>query len=63
LQYYKNIFLRYLEGKELSEQLIDYVVNNEDKWLRNVFRHYVQYLYYKRMISPSFERSICLYLS
>jgi intergrase/recombinase len=44
--------MRYLEGKELSEQLIDYVINHENKWLRNVFRHYTQYLYYKRMISP-----------
>jgi len=41
LQYYKNLFLRYLEGKELSEQLIDYVVNHENKWLRNVLRHYI----------------------
>jgi hypothetical protein len=48
LQYYKSIFLRYLEGKELSEQLIDYVINHENKWLRNVFRHYIQYLYHKR---------------
>jgi intergrase/recombinase len=52
LQYYKSIFLRYLEGKELSEQLIDYVVNHENRWLRNVFRHYIQYLYHKRMVSP-----------
>jgi intergrase/recombinase len=52
LQYYKSIFLRYLEGKELSEKLIDFVVNHENKWLRNVFRHYIQYLYYKRLISP-----------
>jgi hypothetical protein len=52
LQYYKNIFLRYLEGKELSEKLIDYVINHENKWLRNVFRHYIQYLYHKRLISP-----------
>jgi len=52
LQYYKSIFLRYLEGKELSEQLIDYVVNHENRWLRNVFRHYIQYLYHKRVISP-----------
>jgi intergrase/recombinase len=52
LQYYKNLFLRYLESKELSEQLIDYVVNHENKWLRNVFRHYIQYLYHKRLISP-----------
>jgi intergrase/recombinase len=52
LQYYKNLFLKYLEGKGLSEQLIDYVVNHENKWLRNVFRHYIQYLYHKRVISP-----------
>jgi len=52
LQYYKSIFLKYLEGKELSEQLIDYVVNHENKWLRNVFRHHIQYLYHKRLISP-----------
>ena len=52
LKYYRSLFKRYLEGKELSEQLIDYVVNHENKWLRNVFRHYIQYLYYRRMISP-----------
>jgi intergrase/recombinase len=52
LQYYKSLFMRYLEGKELSEQLIDLVVNHENKWLRNVFRHYIQYLYHKRLISP-----------
>ena len=50
LQYYRSLFMRYLEGKELSEQLIDYVVNHENKWLRNVFRHYIlQYLYYRRL--------------
>ena len=52
LQYYRSLFMRYLEGKELSEQLIDYVINHENKWLRNVFRHYIQYLYHKRFISP-----------
>lgn len=52
LQYYKNLFLRYLQGKELSEELIDYVVNHSNKWLRNVFRHYIQYLYHKRKITP-----------
>uniref|UniRef100_A0A7J3Z8G3 Integrase n=1 Tax=Ignisphaera aggregans TaxID=334771 RepID=A0A7J3Z8G3_9CREN len=52
LQYYKNLFLQYLEGKELSEELVDYVVNHPNKWVRNVFRHYIQYLYYKRAISP-----------
>ena len=52
LKYYRSIFKKYLEGRELSEELIDYVVNHENKWVRNVFRHYIQYLYYKRMISP-----------
>jgi len=51
LQYYKSLFMGFLEGKELSEQLIDYVINHENKWLRNLFRHYIQYLYHKRMIS------------
>jgi hypothetical protein len=36
----------------LTHELVNYVVNHENKWLRNVFRHYVQYLYYKRTISP-----------
>lgn len=52
LKYYRNLFKKYLEGKEVSEQLIDYIVNHPNKWLRNVFRHYIQYLYYKRRISP-----------
>ena len=52
IKYYRSIFMKYLDGKELSEDLIDYVVNHPKKWLRNVFRHYIQYLYYKRKISP-----------
>ena len=52
LKYYKSLFMRNLHGRELSEQLIDYVVNHPNKWLRNVFRHYIQYLYFKRRISP-----------
>jgi len=52
LNYYKNLFLQHLEGKELTEELIDYVVNHPNKWLRNVFRHYIQYLYYRRAVSP-----------
>jgi len=52
LKYYRNLFKEHLEGRELSEQLINYVVNHPNKWLRNVFRHYVQYLYYRRVISP-----------
>jgi intergrase/recombinase len=52
LSYYRNLFKKHLEGKALSEELVEYVVNHENKWLRNVFRHYVQYLYYSRKIPP-----------
>lgn len=27
------------------------MANHENKWLRNVFRHYIQYLYHRRRIS------------
>jgi len=50
--YYRSLFKRYLEGKTLSEELVEYVVNHENKWPRNVFRHYVQYLYYMRRMPP-----------
>jgi len=52
LEYYRSLFIKHLEGKMLSQELIDYVVNNPNKWLRNVFRHYVRYLYFIRKISP-----------
>lgn len=52
LKYYRSLFERYLEGRELNEQLIDFVVRHENKWLRNVFRHYIQYLFFRRRISP-----------
>jgi intergrase/recombinase len=52
LSYYRNLFKLHLEGKTLSEELVNYVVNHENKWLRNVFRHYIQYLYYMRKIPP-----------
>jgi intergrase/recombinase len=52
IAYYRNLFKKHLEGKTLSEDLINYVVNHKNKWLRNVFRHYIQYLYYLRKISP-----------
>jgi len=52
IKYYKGLFMKYLQGKELTEELIDYVVNHPNKWLRNVFRHYIQYLYFRRRISP-----------
>jgi len=50
IDYYKKLFLENLEGKHLTPQLIDYVINHRNKWLRNVFRHYIQYLYYRRKI-------------
>jgi intergrase/recombinase len=50
--YYKSLFMKYLEGKTLSEELVNYVVNHRNRWLRNVFRHYIQYLYYMRRIPP-----------
>jgi intergrase/recombinase len=50
--YYKSLLEKYLEGKTLSEELVNYVVNHENKQLRNVFRHYIQYLYYMRRIPP-----------
>ena len=31
LKYYRSLFMKYLEGKELSEELINYVVNHENK--------------------------------
>jgi hypothetical protein len=52
IAYYRSLFERYLEGRVLSEELVNYVVSHPNKWLRNVFRHYVQYLYYMRRIPP-----------
>jgi hypothetical protein len=52
IAYYRSLFMKHLEGKTLSEELVNYVVNHENKWLRNVFRHYIQYLYYMRKIPP-----------
>ena len=52
IAYYRSLFKKHLEGKTLSEELVDYVINHENKWLRNVFRHYIQYLYYLRRIPP-----------
>ena len=52
IAYYRSLFKKHLEGRELSEQLVDYLVNHPNKWLRNVFRHYIQYQYYLRKIPP-----------
>ena len=52
LRYYRNLFRKHLEGKRLTIDLIDEVIKHQNKWLRNVLRHYIQYLYYKRQINP-----------
>jgi len=52
LAYYRSLFDRYLKGRDLSQDLVDYVVNHPNRWIRNIFRHYAQYLYYARRISP-----------
>jgi intergrase/recombinase len=52
MAYYRGLFKRHLEGRALSEELVNYVVNHPNKWLRNIFRHYVQYLYHARKIPP-----------
>ena len=52
IAYYRSLFKKHLEGKTLSEELVEYAVNHPNKWLRNVFRHHIQYLYYLRKIPP-----------
>jgi hypothetical protein len=52
IAYYRSLFTKHLEGRTLSEEIVDYVINHENKWLRNVFRHYIRYLYYTRKIPP-----------
>ncbi|MEM4846850.1 MAG: integrase [Thermosphaera sp.] len=52
ISYYRNLFKKYLEGRELSEELVEYIANHRNGWLRNVFRHYIQYLYHRRRIPP-----------
>ncbi len=51
LKKYRNLFKRELEGKELSEELVEYMARHRNGWLRNIFRHYVRYLYHRRRIS------------
>ncbi len=51
LRKYRNLFKRELEGKELSEELVEQIARHKNGWLRNVFRHYIRYLYHKRRIS------------
>ena len=51
LKYYRSLFMKYLEGRELSRELAEEVARHRNKWVRNVFRHYIQYLFYRREIS------------
>mgnify|MGYP000403800114 CR=1 FL=1 len=50
IEYYRKLFIENLEGKQLTPQLIDFVINYRNEWLRNIFRHYIQYLYFRRKI-------------
>ncbi|MGB9734512.1 MAG: integrase [Conexivisphaera sp.] len=45
IRYYHSLFSRYLEGKELGPELIEEVRASPVAWVRNVFRHYVGFLY------------------
>ena len=49
---YRNYFNKFLEGKELTEDLVFEVARHPIGWVRNIFRHYVQYLFYRRLIPP-----------
>jgi hypothetical protein len=49
---YRSYFSRFLEGKELTEDLVFEVARHPTGWARNIFRHYVQYLFYRRLIPP-----------
>ncbi len=52
MRHYRNLFLRRLEGRELTAELVEEVAADRNGWLRNVFRHHAQYLYRRRLISP-----------
>ena len=49
---YRNHFNRFLEGRELTEDLVYEVANHLIGWVRNIFRYYVQFLFYRRLIPP-----------
>ena len=50
IRYYRRLFMENLEGKQLTPELVEKVINHPNTWIRNVFRHYVQYLYFKKKI-------------
>jgi intergrase/recombinase len=49
---YRSYFNKFLEGRELTEDLVFEVARHPIGWVRNIFRHYVQYLFYRRLIPP-----------
>ncbi len=49
IKYYRNLFKKHLEGRELNEKLVR-GLRNAPPWLRVVFRHYVRYLFFYRRI-------------
>ncbi len=49
IKYYRNLFKKHLEGRELNERLVRRL-RNAPPWLRVVFRHYVRYLFFYRRI-------------
>jgi intergrase/recombinase len=54
IRYYRSLFARRLEGRELTPELVEEVAAERNGWLRNVFRHYVGYLHRRRAVSPEF---------
>jgi intergrase/recombinase len=48
----RSYFNRFLEGRELTEDLVFEVSRHPIDWVRNIFRHYIQYLFYRRLIPP-----------
>ncbi len=54
IKYYRNLFKKHLEGRELNEKLVR-KLRNAPPWLRVVFRHYVRYLFlYRRIDEDTF---------
>jgi len=59
---YRSYFNRFLEGKELTEDLVFEVSRHPIGWVRNIFRHYIQYLFYRRVSPRQSPANSCKYL-
>ncbi|MEM4618905.1 MAG: hypothetical protein QW607_01695 [Desulfurococcaceae archaeon] len=45
ISYYRSLYQEIPRGKkELSEEIVEYVAKHKNEWLRNMLRHYIQYL-------------------